>query len=161
VQKGLILENEVTQVSVILQPPRYDWLWRTHMNFVIHFNFGGFIGGIAPNSLVYTTAFTESRTPERELTLLLTTESGVQGGTVHALRLSIDTEGETELLPLAEKALKMIRELLVLVGMTWSQGMLLTEGLDGALRQYGKSITRPTLALLREVLVEERANKNK
>ena len=98
------------------------------MKFLLRLSFETFVEGLAQGSTVYCTGFIEAD----EDVVLLTSDGGIENGPIHVLRMrfaSTEDEGST-------RALVAVRTLLKLKGMIWSSGVLLTQGLSDAIREF-------------------------
>src|SRR6267142_5292508 len=99
------------------------------MNFLIRFHFTEFLEGLAAGSTVYSVAYSEGPIEKAEAVVLLTSDAGIAGGPINVLRMTFELNGAGAL-PVAKNASDKLHELLELRGMSWSQGVLLTEGLN-------------------------------
>jgi hypothetical protein len=118
------------------------------MTFLLHFGFPGFLKELARGSIVCSAAYAFKDQPTG--TVLLTSDAGITGGTIHALQMTItgDTSGG---LALAVEASDKIESFLVSKGMKIRVGILLTSGLQEALRYWGSSSSY-SLIEVRELL---------
>lgn len=126
------------------------------MNFIIHFNIIDFVKAIPAESIVYSVAFTETLGGEAEALITLTSDAGLAGGTIHALRFSIEANGADESTALGG-AFDKVSDLLILKRITRRQGLMLTEGLNEALRFYSKTL-RYSVQQLDQLLKREKTN---
>lgn len=124
------------------------------MPFLIRFGFTSFIKGLFGGSTVYGIGFTETSRPNPTGIVMLTSDAGTLGGTIHAIRVEIDPEGG-DVETVTREVYDKMAEVLVLEGMTVQRGVLLTEGLDEAFRLYGNS--GPTTIRELEEFLKERS----
>src|SRR6267154_1057618 len=111
------------------------------MKFLINFGFPNFVRslGAAPSE-VYKAVYTENNGTEAHSIVLLTSDVN---GTLHVLRISIRAEKALtmsqadEALELAADAGDKIEQFLKSKGVTLKYGLLLTAGLQEALRYWG------------------------
>jgi hypothetical protein len=128
-------------------------IWRASMNFVIHFNFAGFVEDLPPGSIVYVSSFTIRQLEVTQIFTMLTTEASVSGGTIHVVRLAIEaTEEDTN--KNSGIAGEKFKELLEIRGMVWRQGMVLTEGLNDAVQVYSNTGVKYSVERIDEMIAE-------
>ena len=104
------------------------------MAFLVHFGFPEFFKDLIKGSVVYSAAYSLKDNPTG--TVLLTSDAGVPGGTIHAVQMTITGDSLTGL-ALAVEASDKIEAFLESKGMTIRMGILLTSGLQDALRYWG------------------------
>lgn len=132
----------------MIAPLRESSLFEPPMNFVVHFSFPAFFRTLAGGSTVYSVAYVESsrQKPLEAATgpglVLLTSDAGVEGGMVRVLQIRV-TNNATDLstkppIDLAEEASEKISEFLSSKGVRVQEGVLLTVGLQDALRYWGQ-----------------------
>ena len=110
----------------------------TPMNFVLHFTIPNFVRALGPQSTFYFIAYSQTRRePETEGFVLLTSDAGVDGGTVHVLQLRIKTTPEENALDVASEAAIKIVRFLTNKGASSQMGVLLTAGLQDAIKYWG------------------------
>jgi hypothetical protein len=107
------------------------------MTFVIHFGFPEFVQELRNGSTVYSGVYSVKESPNG--IVLLTTDGGLQQGTIHAVQMSI--KGTQDGLTLAIEAAAPIEAFLESKGITVRDGVLLTDGLQDALRYWGTPFT--------------------
>ena len=130
------------------------------MSFLFRAGLFSFLDGLSAGSTVYGLAFTQIRHKNLEALVLLTSNSGIEGGTIHALRIEIETDEQEEPLAIAVEAHDKLVEILKLRGLKWELGLLLTPGLTDALESFGS--TGPfSLKIVEEWLKNEKAKQNK
>src|SRR5437016_3506916 len=110
------------------------------MRFFVNFGFPNFFRNLRVGSEVYKAVYSESNGTESQAIVLLTSDVN---GTIHALRLRIKaekpfalTQGD-EALALASDAAGKIEEFLKNKGAISTYGLLLTAGLQDALKYWG------------------------
>ena len=101
-----------------------------------------FFKTLAAGSTVYSMAFSEGLEEKAEGFLLLTSEAGVAGGTIHAIQMIIKDDNQTVALTRAVAAEEEIQEFLKSKGMTVHDGILLTAGMHDAVRFWGRAEIR-------------------
>ncbi|HEV7682491.1 MAG TPA: hypothetical protein VGO68_10250 [Pyrinomonadaceae bacterium] len=106
------------------------------MSFLIRLTLDSFVEGLPTESTVYMAGYTETTDEKAEGIILLTSNGGIEGGTIHTLRMRFELT-ETEDIP--ETVVTNVRQLLTLRGLTWSRGILLTEGLNETLKEYSNT----------------------
>lgn len=125
------------------------------MNFLIRFGFNDFGESLAAGSTVFGIAYSEGAAEKAEAVVLLTSDGGRASGPILALRMSFEVNGG-DALAVATDAFDRVKELMRLRGMTWSKGVLLTEGLNESIRDY--TGTNPyTIKTVDEWLAKERS----
>ncbi|HWN11633.1 MAG TPA: hypothetical protein VNO50_20565 [Pyrinomonadaceae bacterium] len=112
------------------------------MHFIIRFSFKNFVEGLSAGSTVYSIAYSEGSSDKAEAVVLLTSDGGIADGPINALRLTFEVNG-VDALEVATGAAAKLKELIGLWGMIWSQGALLTEGLNESLREYSGGPPHP------------------
>lgn len=124
------------------------------MSFLIRLGFDSFVEGLTAGSTVYTVGYVETVDERAEAVIVLTSNGGAESDLINALRMRFEP---TETGEMPATAMDKVRKLLDLRGMTWSKGILLTEGLSETLREYGATSFH-TLQQLDEWLSGENDN---
>lgn len=131
------------------------------MNFVVHLGFPPFFLSLRKGCTVYTASYTLKDDPKAYV--ILTSDAGVSGGVVHALRLIIEVDGNTTTtqkegeepkdarLEVGSRGRELVEEFLTAKGVELRIGsVLMTNGLDEALN-FWSALTH-TLQELTELL---------
>lgn len=124
-----------------------------HVNFLIHIYIPEFFEALEPEATVCLVAFTQPSKPPQEC-LLLTSDAGIDGGTVHAIKLSLADAKTDDADKIARQAFRHVQEYVRRKGMKAAEGVLLTAGLQEALEYWANS-PRVTLAQLEQFVRTE------
>lgn len=119
------------------------------MSFLVHFGFPAFFKHLTEGSIVYCAAYALKDQPDG--VVLLTSDRNVPGGTIHSVQMSI-TGDNPDALVLATSASEKIEEFLKVKGITMRAGVLLTTGLQDALRYWGRPSEGYSLTELQDLL---------
>jgi hypothetical protein len=112
------------------------------MNFIIYLSFGSFVTVLKPNLTVYLAAFTQGSGPTETGYLLVTTEAGVEGGTVHSLQIRLmrsSDDDSTSSLDLSQRAYDLVEEFLKIRQIKIRDGLISTAGLEESLEHWRHS----------------------
>ncbi len=130
------------------------------MNYVVYFNFEGFFSVLKADVTVHVAAFSLATASEGfKGQLLITTDAGVEGGTVHAIQIVLldKAEDSNKALAVASRGYDVVRDFLKSeFGVKVNLGTLSTAGLHESIRFWGQVI-RYDVAKLSELLAK--ANK--
>lgn len=109
------------------------------MNFVLYFTIPTFVRALAPQSTVYLIPYSQFEREQKESFVLLTSDAGVEGGTVRVLQLKLKvTSPEQDALEAANDAGINIARFLRDRGVKPEIGLLLTAGLQDAIKFWGE-----------------------
>jgi len=123
-------------------------------------NFPVFFKHLTAGSTVYSMAYSEGLEEKAEAFLLLTSELGVAGGTIHAIQMIIKDDKEALALPRAVAAEEKMKNFLKSKSMIVHDGLLLTAGLHDALRFWGRAV-KYNLSSLEEMVAVKEVSKTK
>jgi hypothetical protein len=130
------------------------------MNFVVYFSLEGFFkAALEAEATAHLVAFSlPSKAEGSSGYVLITTDKGVEGGTVHALKITLsDKAGDSaKALEFAGEAFVLIAGFLKKKGMKLREGILSTAGLHESLLYWGQVVDY-SVAELKESL--EKAKK--
>jgi len=129
--------------------------YAARMNFVVHFNFRSFSGVLKAGATAYLAVFSQPAVKPEESTghVIITTDGGVEGGTVHALQITLlDKVTDAEkALEFAVEASNILIKSLKSRRVRTARGILSTAGLHESL-QYWSDAARFSMAELTESL---------
>jgi hypothetical protein len=124
------------------------------MSFLVYFNLQEFLQAtIKDGNTIYCAAY--SLTGKSDGFVLLTSDAGVSGGSIHAVQITIvagdsPTESATDL---AREAVHKFAKFLKAKGIIVGLGVFLTTGLQEAIKYWG-NVTRYSLSNLEKELEE-------
>jgi len=124
-----------------------------HMNFILHFKIIDFFDGLKAGITAYSVAFAKGTAEDQKGYVLVTTDGGVEGGTVHAIQIQVQIDkNETQTgLELAVAAAESIRAFLKHKEVKSADGILATDGLHEMLDSWGH-VNRVTVSRLNQLL---------
>lgn len=125
------------------------------MNFAVYFSIYEFRQTLQPNATVHIITFRDPKrdTPhEPHAMLLLTSDGGVEGGTIRACQIMIADKGkdEDEALKFGGEAFSIIEAFLKAKGFMTREGMILTTGLQEAIDHFSFDGSEYSLTDLRQ-----------
>jgi hypothetical protein len=122
-------------------------------NFIVFFAFTKFFHALHKGNTVYVAAFSRSQGDENRPALLLTSDAGVEGGTVRAVQLNFTEtfKDDDKTNKALSKAFNTVQEFLESKGLRVQEGVLLTTGLNEALPNWA-NVPKLSIPKLRNLL---------
>ena len=120
------------------------------MNFIIHIFPPEFFEALNPGSIVCVANFTGKKDGRPKLSTLLTTDSGIDGGTIHTMQLTF-TDTAEDYTVLSAQVFSLLSDSLEKKEMVVVEGVLATVGLKEALEYWG-TVPRISVSQLTQFL---------
>ena len=112
------------------------------MNFVLHFTIRSFVEKLQAGSIVYLATYTLGVGKEETKHLLLTTDGGIEGGTIQAVNMRILEKAEADSTKVSSlEASEMFIAFLKTRRVTVLKGVLATAGLNDTLQYWNEMIS--------------------